>query len=114
MELSCSSGYYSGCRITHTENDWKGGEITIQIRGEFRYYHESADIYINDVKRRDECNPGTNYGSYFTCGSFSVPRGSVTIQVFATTSVSSMHVKIDFGDFRGSKVNFMDFFFQIE
>ena len=36
----------------------------------------------------------------------------MTIQVQATSYVSSMEVKIDFGDFRGSKVHFIHIFFK--
>ena len=109
MELSCSG---SDCRpITHTENDWKGGEITIQIRGDFRLNYRYASIYINGVHRTG-CNPNTHYGSYYTCGSFSVPPGSVTIRVQATDYVSAMQVKISGNIFHGSKVHFIHIFFK--
>ena len=95
--------------MTHTFGGWRGGEITIQIRGDFDHSYERAEIYINNV-HRTRCNPGTNYGSYYTCGSFSVPIGSVTIQVRTLSYVSSMYVKIDFGDFHGSKVHLIHIF----
>ena len=89
--------------------------MTIQIRGDFQYSNEYASsIYINNVRRLGTCDPSTYSGSYYTCGSFSVPIGSVTIRVYATSSVSFMYVKIS-GHSHGSKVHYIHIFcFQIE
>ena len=86
--------------------------MTIQIRGDFEWYTEYASIHINNVDTGTTCNPNWHYGSYFTCGSFSVPSGSLTIQVYAGNNyVSGMQVKIDFGNnFHGSKVHVIQIF----